>query len=148
MNRISFTLPIEPRSLQFGGKRIRIIANPRRPGKLIPMHFSDDKAKAFKRDLILMCLPHKPARPIEGPVHLSLTFVVARPASLKAKRHPDGRVWSTTRPDSTNFCKIVEDLLTKSAFWNDDNQVARHTLEKFYAARNEPPCIEVGIERI
>ena len=148
MNRIAFTLAIEPKSLQKGGKRIRIVANPRRPGRFLPMHFSDAKAKAFKGAVAALCAPHRPASPMEGPLCLRATFVMPRPARLCRRADPAGRVWCDTRPDSTNLVKGLEDLLTDGRFWHDDNQVALQRIARQYAAKGESPCIEVEIETL
>ena len=139
MSRISFTLAIEPQSLQTSGKRLCIVA-----GR--PRFFRSKEAEAFRRNVTALCLPHRPAAPLNGPLHVELTFVLPRPGRLDSRRYPDARIPCDRRPDTSNLVKAFEDILTEARFWHDDGQLARHTLEKHYAARGESPCIEVAIE--
>ncbi|MHB8573565.1 MAG: RusA family crossover junction endodeoxyribonuclease [Candidatus Dormibacteria bacterium] len=81
--------------------------------------------------------------PMEGPLEL---IVIARrpyPASMSKKRRAITR-FVTTRPDSTNVLKLVEDAC--APLWHDDAQVARTAVERVYT--DGPARIEVTITPI
>ena len=73
--------------------------------------------------------PHRPPKPAEGPVKLSLLF------EFDCK---DKRKWGTyksTRPDCDNMAKEFIDAMSKSGFWNDDAQIAMLGITKKYAEK-------------
>ena len=84
--------------------------------------------------------------PVEGPVVLSAVFLFPRPGRLVWKRRPMPRVEHTGKPDVDNLLKSVKDALSGLA-WRDDSQVCRlRDVEKFYAAGDEQPRVEIVIE--
>lgn len=63
------------------------------------------------------------ARPIEGPVELSVRASYPWPKSMSAnKRAKPGAHWRTSRPDADNITKIIADGLNGIA-WGDDAQI-------------------------
>lgn len=83
---------------------------------------------------------------IEGPVRLEVKFWYEPPASWsRAKR---GRAnWKTSKPDSTNLIKLLEDSLT-GIVWKDDAQVCSHVVDKRYGIRAETivTVLPLGVE--
>lgn len=122
---IAFHVPIVPpkATSQGAGKRMMIITS-KATGKQLPLFFKSDKAKAAEHDLLVLCAPYKPARPIEGPVRLQVDFVWPWRVSEPKKRISLGRVPHVSKPDLSNVIKMLEDCLTKLGFWKDDGQVA------------------------
>lgn len=141
IERIAFTLYVEPKSLQFGNIRLGTVGGRARI-------FPNRDAQAKKNAYATLCAPHIPSVPLLGAVHLTLVYVFPRPARFNTKKADPGRIVSVARPDLTNVTKAIEDVFTRAGFWEDDNQVARQTISKFYAAQGEPACIEVTIETI
>lgn len=83
----------------------------------------------------------------EGPIEVSLGFVLLRPDSYTTKRGPNGREWHDRRPDSDNLCKAVLDAL-KGIAWHDDSQIARLSIAKVMAAAGEPLGLWITVARI
>jgi crossover junction endodeoxyribonuclease RusA len=79
------------------------------------------------------------AEPFEGPVRVSLTFVMPRPKShYRSGRHADelredAPLAHSHRPDIDKLTRAVLDALTPIAF-ADDGQVARLVVDKVYGA--------------
>jgi Holliday junction resolvase RusA-like endonuclease len=136
---IRFVLPVDPLTVQTGGKRICVIA-----GR--PRFFKTKKVEKWETAVGLLSNPHRPRTPFAGPIRLTAVFVLKRPQSLAGKKHPDGRLYSIKRPDVDNLVKGLQDAL--KGFWEDDSQVVEMALTKVYAAKGEEPKIEITIESI
>ncbi len=76
------------------------------------------KAKAF---------PHRPEKPMDLPVRVSLDFILPRPAAAK---HPD---WACVRPDLDNYIKGTLDALQYARFFRDDSRVVWLEAKKLYS---------------
>lgn len=147
---IAFHLPIVPpkATSQGAGKRIVVVK-----GK--PLFFKNAKAQSAENDLTLLCSRHVPAKPMEGPLSLSIDFVFPWRASEPKKRIVLGRVPHTSKPDCSNLVKMIEDCLTKLGFWKDDSQVADLHVSKawgaavgiYVAIRAVPPRVAVHPEQ-
>jgi len=125
---IQFHLAIVPpkATSQTAGKRIAIIN-----GK--PMFFKNQKAQSAENDLTLLASRHVPEKPLEGPIHLSVAFSWPWRASEPKKNRLHGKIAHTSKPDCSNAVKMLEDVLTKLRFWNDDNQVASLQVTKVWS---------------
>jgi len=137
---IQFHLPIVPpkATSQGAGKRIAIIR-----GK--PMFFKNQKAQSAENDLTLLASRHAPESPMEGPLHLSITFAWPWRACESKKNRALGLMPHASKPDCSNVVKMLEDVLTKLRFWNDDNQVAELSVRKFWS---DQPGINVSIRNL
>ena len=136
---ITFTIPVLPVSLQNSGRKVMVMG-----GR--PVFYKEKKAKDWIKVVDFYAAPHKPSKPIEGPIKLSLDFVLKRPVALNAKKFSQGRIPADKRPDTDNLCKCLTDALT--GFWVDDAQVTTLEASKWFAARAETPRIEVSIQPI
>lgn len=85
--------------------------------------------------------------PIQGPVSLTLTYMLPRPKKLCWKKRPMPRLWHDIKPDKDNLEKSLMDAL-KGLAWRDDAQVCRSLTEKVVASGNEQPRVEVRIEEL
>jgi Holliday junction resolvase RusA-like endonuclease len=72
--------------------------------------------------------------PLTGPLEVRLVLVHARPGSLFARKHDDGRLWRDRKPDADNVAKAVLDGLTLARLWADDAQIARLSVAQFDGA--------------
>jgi Holliday junction resolvase RusA-like endonuclease len=85
--------------------------------------------------------------PLIGPVMMDLTVYLTPPMSFskpKYRRALAGLEFPATRPDLSNYIKMVEDCLTKIV-WLDDNQVVSLMARKRYG---EIPGLRVEIEEL
>ena len=85
------------------------------------------------------------APPLDGPVWLSVTFVMPRPQRLLTKGKRDQTVLHDHKPDLDNLLKCLKDAL-KGLAWRDDSQVAQLRACKVYAAADEQPHCELYVD--
>jgi Holliday junction resolvase RusA-like endonuclease len=136
MKAIEFHLPIVPPKATSQTKRLLIIK-----GK--PMFFHKKEHQIAENDLTLLCSKHVPEQPIAGPVMLSVRFVFPWRKSEKKSVVAQGYAPHTSRPDLSNMIKLIEDVLTRLGFWNDDSQIARLDISKHWG---NMPGITVTIQ--
>lgn len=111
--------------------------------------YTPAKAKRWESQFSLFCLPHSPAVPLAGPVHVTIQFVKRRPKRLMRKRDLDGLIWCSGKPDIDNLAKAVLDALNRSGrWWKDDAQVTRLIATKAYAEKDGDPRVELWVEEI
>jgi Holliday junction resolvase RusA-like endonuclease len=95
-------------------------------------------AEGWKGEVALAAKEHKPEKPLEGPLKLTLNFVIPRPkghfrtGKRASELREDAPIWHTGKPDADNFAKAVMDALTMLSFWKDDSQVAILEVRKGY----------------
>lgn len=134
---IQFHLAIVPpkATSQSAGKRMVIPKD--RNGRVVgrPMFFKNTKSQGAENDLTMLCSQHAPEAPIEGPVRLHVDYVWPWRKTEPKKRVALGRVPHTSKPDSSNAVKMLEDVLTKLRFWNDDGQVSELIVSKAWGDR-------------
>jgi len=63
---------------------------------------------------------------VVGPVSVSMTFTLPRPAAAKKRAH------HATKPDLSKLVRSTEDAITDSGVWEDDSRVCRTVSEKLY----------------
>ena len=100
------------------------------------MHFPDAKVVRNSDALVALCAQHVPAKPMEGPVALSLAFTFPWPASMSRRKREQCRGWKSTKPDLDNLEKQVCDVLQKAGFFLNDSQIAMKTTSKRYGDRH------------
>jgi Holliday junction resolvase RusA-like endonuclease len=59
----------------------------------------------------------------------------------------DAPTFKTSKPDSSNLAKFVEDAL-QPYFYKDDSQIIELKAEKYYISQGEKPRTEVMIDEI
>ena len=89
-------------------------------------YYEHDRAKQARAKLNGHLAPHRPKRPLTGPVRLTVKWCFPQ-----NRAHSAG-TWKTTRPDTDNLQKILKDEMTKLGFWRDDAQVCSELIEKFW----------------
>lgn len=126
------------------------------PGQAIPWartggglntpRFTPAKQRSYMGALKDFCFrAMRGARPIEGPVELSIMAIYPWPKSLSPRnRAQPGAKWKTSRPDAGNLAKIIEDALNTVA-WRDDAQVvSAHTWKQY----GDHPRVTVRIREL
>jgi Holliday junction resolvase RusA-like endonuclease len=98
---------------------------------------------AAKEMLDVLLLPHRPPAPLEGPLTLALTFTWPWAKSATKKLRALGRAPRASRPDCSNLAKTTEDRLVAMRFLQDDGQVVRLVVEKYWG---DEAGITVSIE--
>jgi Holliday junction resolvase RusA-like endonuclease len=122
MDRIQFTLPIEPTPK--GRPRLG------RRGVYTPQ-----KTRDFEREIATRAKQYAPIPILSGPLTVILNFFITRPKSVK-------RAHAMSKPDLDNLAKAVTDALNK-IIWNDDSQICELWAFKAYAPVGR---IEVDIQ--
>ena len=96
-------------------------------------------ARDWKRTVQAQVITQKPAAPVEGPLKMSLRFILPRPQSL-----PKREQFPWRRPDLSNMVKAIEDAMNGVIF-RDDAQIVQMDLAKDYGPA---PGVEIRIERV
>jgi Holliday junction resolvase RusA-like endonuclease len=122
---ISFHLPISPPKATSQTKRLVMSF-----GK--PRFFPTKAHQTAERELLALCAPYAPARPLRGPLRLAVTFVFPWRTAEPKKRRALGKAYCDTRPDLDNMVKLVADVLTKKGFYEDDGQISVLHIAKFW----------------
>jgi Holliday junction resolvase RusA-like endonuclease len=101
--------------------------------------FDPGTAEIWKSDIAAAVRDKLPAQPLEGPLHVDMKFYFPRPKShfTKKGKRPEAPKWQTGKPDADNLAKAVLDALTILRVWNDDTQVCKLDVRKFY---NDTAC--------
>ena len=84
---------------------------------------------------------------MEGPLSLSVVFVLPRPSRLRWKTRPMPRQWHQSKPDADNLLKAVKDALN-GLLWRDDSQIVLLRVSKWYASGEEQPGVELAVRRL
>lgn len=91
-----------------------------------------------------LMLPHRPARPLEGPLFLVLEFTWPWNVGDSKRLRATGRTWHDKKPDAENLCKTVVDALGRCAYFLNDSQIVEVVLRKY---RGERPGVRVRLVR-
>lgn len=79
------------------------------------------------------------ARPMDGPLALTITFVMARPKGHYGTGRNAGRLkssaprWPTTQPDTTKLLRSTEDAMIGIVFVDDSQIVRMPLIEKVFS---------------
>lgn len=130
--RIEFFMPIVPPTATHQMKQVRVVN-----GK--PVFYEPPAVKDARATLTEHLAAHAPKEPMAGAIYLLVKWCF--PAT---KKHPPN-TWRTTKPDTDNLQKLLKDCMTALGFWQDDAQVCREIIEKFWA---NIPGIYVHMERL
>lgn len=86
-------------------------------------------------------------RPTTRPVRVDMVFVFPRSKTQIWKRKAMPRLLHAKTPDGDNCFKAATDALT-GVLWKDDAQISKHSVEKWIAAGDERPHVEITVRRI
>ncbi len=86
-------------------------------------------------------------QPLEGPLRMHLVFVLPRPKNKVWVTKPMPRYRHHGKPDRDNLMKSTQDAMEGVLFKND-SQLCDGTIQKWVAAGDEEPHVEVTLEVI
>lgn len=88
-------------------------------------------------------------QPLDEAVEVEVVAVIARPAALRRRADPDGRIpaWRP-KPDVDNAAKLAMDALVKAGVMVDDTRVVQLVAKKVYAAKDGDACVEIRLRRV
>ena len=130
------------------------IAQPRRRtrvmmirGRALATNYTPKKAPVqdFKASVRMAASEAYQGEPLSGPLTLRCIFILPRPGRLMWKTRQMPRERHITKPDVDNLLKSVTDALNQ-LLWRDDSQVAEVFAEKWIAAGDEQPHVEIQVE--
>lgn len=122
---MTFTIPISPKAQ----KRDRIAT---RGGHAIS--YKDSGQKREEDKILALIYQFKPPVPFTGPLSLRIEAYLPIPASKPKRWRQEaehGIIRPTTKPDSTNLAKQIEDVMNR-VFYADDKQIVDLTVRKWY----------------
>jgi Holliday junction resolvase RusA-like endonuclease len=105
------------------------------------------KSRNFKQYVKLVASQHAPKALITGPIILEVDVFRPIPKSFskkKASQAEEKRLRPTTKPDTSNYVKLVEDALN-GVIYKDDSQIVSLIVKKFYSGT---PRIRVLVDEI
>ena len=105
-----------------------------------PVFFDPPNVREARELLMGHLIRHKPDKPIEGAVELTVMWLFP-----KGKSHKHGE-WRVTKPDTDNLQKMLKDCMTRVGYWNDDAQVVSERVQKRWSA--EPTGIYIEIREL
>lgn len=141
---IEFTVPAIPCAQPRQRHAVRQFA-----GKAVAVNYTPHTSPvvAFKASVRQSFAESYSGPPLDGPVRMRVLAVFPRTRAQIWKRRPMPRMRHTKKPDRDNLDKAVLDALEGLAFVNDC-QVCAGAVEKWIAAGDEQPHVEVCIEQI
>ena len=128
---MQFFLPMIPPTVTQQEHKVTVIK-----GK--PVFYDPPELAAAKNKLSGQLAPHRPKKPIQGAIRLTVKWLFPR------ENHNNGE-YRITKPDTDNLQKMLKDVMTRCHYWNDDAQVASEIIEKFWA---DTPGIYIRIEEL
>lgn len=104
-----------------------------------PHTYEPEKVQSARAKFEAYLAGHIPETPLCGALGLTTKWVYPATAN-----HPEN-TWKETKPDTDNLVKLLKDVMTRSHFWKDDQQIAHEVIDKFYG---RIPGIYIFIEEL
>lgn len=123
-----------PRAVTVAGRSM-IVGNPKR-----------HPVTAYKATCRMAAAEAYSGPPIDGPLAVSLLFVLPRPSAKRWKSMPMPREPHGKKPDFDNLAKATIDALN-GLLWHDDAQLYEVRIVKTIAAGDEQPHVEMTVWR-
>ncbi|MBS0231749.1 MAG: RusA family crossover junction endodeoxyribonuclease [Proteobacteria bacterium] len=108
-------------------------------GRAVLVDANKDELKPWRAEVARVARASWADRPqLDGAVRLGVTFVFARPKSVK-------RPFPSVYPDLDKLVRAIGDGVTDAGIWKDDGQVIRIVAEKVYGAA---PGVHVSVSEM
>lgn len=82
----------------------------------------------------------RPSEPLDGPLSVTMTFTLARPASA-----PKRRRWPDRMPDLSKLVRSTEDAITDAGLWTDDARIVSCLASKVYVGGSGDALASPGV---
>lgn len=93
-----------------------------------PRFYTKSKVRAARDQFLYELIPHKPKKPSEMPIRLSvILYFDVKDKSKWGKVKP-------TRPDTENYLKLLKDCMI-GLYFKDDSQVVDEHTKKYYSEK-------------
>jgi Holliday junction resolvase RusA-like endonuclease len=125
---INFTIIIDPSPTHQSA--LRVLKN--KQGKMFVGKMANSKATKWKQEFMYKANAHKPAKPYDCPLEVTIDFHYAYLKRF-TNAQKKGTFPKTTRPDLDNLEKMVLDSLTECGFMVDDSLVVKKHSSKMFA---------------
>jgi Holliday junction resolvase RusA-like endonuclease len=105
------------------------------------------KSREYKSYVRTVASLHKPPEPLRGALELRVWVFRSIPKNFSKKKTEEAEnrlLLPTSRPDTSNFVKLIEDACNE-ILWKDDSQIVRLDACKFYSKN---PRVEVMVREI
>lgn len=122
---IQFFMAMEPPTVTAQEHKVMV-----RNGR--PVFYDPPELKAARQKITDALIAHKPPGRMSGPLELIVTWCFPT-----GENRLDGKP-RHTKPDTDNLDKLLKDCMTHVGFWEDDAQVCREIIEKFWVKTT--PC--------
>lgn len=110
--------------------------------------YDPDNSRDYKQYVALVASQHRPDRLIDKPVSLTVKVYKTIPPSWSKKRQEraaEGLERPTSKPDLSNYIKVVEDAIEGILLKNDSQVVDYGKSGKWYS---QVPRIEVSLREL
>ncbi len=108
--------------------------------------YTPSMIKAWKDDLAAALIPHRPAKPLDGPLELILWFYLPRPQRLDHKSDPDGPVLAPVMPDFDNLEAPTANVLQSIGFIQNDKLICHSDTWKCYHRKGGTPGVVLQLK--
>lgn len=88
---------------------------------------------------------YAPAKPLDGPLQMTLVAIFPTLKSDERVRIPAPRKWHDVIPDADNVQKAIMDVATRAGWVKDDARICRVVFEKVRAAQGEHAGLSIVI---
>lgn len=107
-----------------------------------PTVYTPKATRQAEDTLLQQIIKHKPEKPIEGAIIMTIRFYKTKP-----KSYPKRITGWTKKPDLDNMTKLVLDAMNK-VFYHDDAQIVEITSSKQYdeVPRTEIVLCKLGVD--
>lgn len=136
------TITVHGRPAPQGSKRAFAVRSKGVPtGRVAVIESSHDRVKSWRQAVMDAATAVKAWPALDGPLEVTMTFVLPRPAShygtgKNAHRlKPAAPVWPVKPPDCGKLARATEDALTCAGIYRDDAQIVVSHLTKIYERR-------------
>ena len=96
--------------------------------------------EAWRHDVSMIAQQHRPDKPYDGPVAVTLRFFFIRPKSVSEKKRP----LPIVKPDIDKITRAIFDAL-KGKIYTDDSRVCDLITSKRY---DDTPRVEIEVEEL